>query len=318
MPIKTAVPETERNRKGRSGGRRFAFADSWFFLSLLLYLFSGCPKIRPMVALVIFSDLDGTLLDHDTYSWRAAEPALARLADIGAPVVLATSKTAAEVVPLQQAMGLEGLPAIVENGAGVIGLGADVGAADAQGDAGGEYARLRHILNALPAQLRAHFSGFGDMTAAEVARATGLSETDAVAAKSRLFSEPGLWSGDAAGRADFIDLLKSNGVHARLGGRFLTLSFGKTKRDGMAEVIAKYAPHYTAALGDAPNDIEMLEAADFGFIIANPHHAPLPPLMGEPKGRIQRTAAPAPAGWTEAITMLLEHKIPPQKGSHLG
>lgn len=28
---------------------------------------------------LVFTDLDGTLLDHDTYSWEAARPALDRL-----------------------------------------------------------------------------------------------------------------------------------------------------------------------------------------------------------------------------------------------
>src|SRR5690554_8055371 len=29
--------------------------------------------------LIVFTDLDGTLLDHDSYGWRAAKPAMARL-----------------------------------------------------------------------------------------------------------------------------------------------------------------------------------------------------------------------------------------------
>ncbi len=72
--------------------------------------------------LVVFSDLDGTLLDHDAYSWDAAKPALDRLAERDIPVVLASSKTAREVEILQEQMGLSGRPAIVENGAGVIGV----------------------------------------------------------------------------------------------------------------------------------------------------------------------------------------------------
>jgi predicted mannosyl-3-phosphoglycerate phosphatase (HAD superfamily) len=46
---------------------------------------------------VIFTDLDGTLLDHDTYAWGAAEPGVHFLNDHGVPLVLVTSKTRAEV-----------------------------------------------------------------------------------------------------------------------------------------------------------------------------------------------------------------------------
>ena len=50
--------------------------------------------------LLLFSDLDGTLLDHDSYDFAPARPALDALKGIGAGVVLATSKTAAEVTPV--------------------------------------------------------------------------------------------------------------------------------------------------------------------------------------------------------------------------
>ena len=46
---------------------------------------------------VIFSDLDGTLLDSQTYSFQAAEPALLALRKQGTPLVLCTSKTRVKV-----------------------------------------------------------------------------------------------------------------------------------------------------------------------------------------------------------------------------
>jgi mannosyl-3-phosphoglycerate phosphatase len=95
-------------------------------------------------------------------------------------------------------------------------------------------------------------------------------------------------------------------VTARQGGRFLTLSFGGSKADRMAEVIAHYRPARTIALGDAPNDIEMLEAADIGVIVGNPHHSPLPSLQGEDTGRIIRTDRPGPVGWNRAVLALLD------------
>ena len=69
----------------------------------------------------------------------------------------------------------------------------------------------------------------------------------------------------------------------------------------MAQIIARYHPHHTVALGDAPNDVEMLEAADFGVIIANPHRDPLLPLEGEQNGRIIRTTLAGPEGWNVAM-----------------
>ena len=61
----------------------------------------------------------------------------------------------------------------------------------------------------------------------------------------------------------------------------------------------------SVALGDAPNDIEMLEAADRAFVVANPHGTPMPVLDGERAGRIARTTKTGPAGWNEAVLSVL-------------
>lgn len=65
---------------------------------------------------IVFSDLDGTLLDHDGYSFEAAKPALAALAERAIPVVPSTSKTLVELETLSVEIGLSGA-AIAENGA---------------------------------------------------------------------------------------------------------------------------------------------------------------------------------------------------------
>ncbi|MAM60765.1 HAD-IIB family hydrolase [Maritimibacter sp. UBA3975] len=266
---------------------------------------------RP-IPLLVFSDLDGTLLDHASYDWSPARPAMRRLLAIGGGCVLATSKTAAEVIPLRAAMGLEAWPAIVENGAGVIAPGAK-----AQG-AGDDYLRLRDALDALPDALRASFTGFGDLDAQGVAEVTGLSFDAATQAKRRLFSEPGTWSGSDADREEFIGALARAGVQARMGGRFLTLSFGRTKADAMAEVTNRLAPLRTMALGDAPNDAEMIASADIGVIIPNPHGSALPDLPGETEGRIRRAPHPGPEGWNITVGQVIDELDLSQNGARHG
>ena len=57
----------------------------------------------------------------------------------------------------------------------------------------------------------------------------------------------------------------------------------------------------TVALGDAPNDIGMLEQADRSFIVRNDSHQGVPPLHGEKSGTIVRSPAPGPSGWNECV-----------------
>ena len=253
----------------------------------------------PIPAL-IFTDLDGTLLDHDTYDWSPAAPVLERLGAAGIPVCLASSKTAAEMVPLRGAMGLGDWPLICENGAGVV-----AGGVQAAGGDRSAYWRLRAALDAVPAPLRAGFEGFGDMGPARIAEVTGLAAEAAEDAATRAFSEPGLWTGTEADMAAFLEVLQARGVTGRRGGRFLTLSFGGTKADRMDEIAALYGRPVTIALGDAPNDREMLERADHGIVIANPHGAALPELAGEAEGRIRRSEQGGPQGWGTEVPRLL-------------
>jgi mannosyl-3-phosphoglycerate phosphatase len=251
--------------------------------------------------LIVFSDLDGTLLDHGSYSFAAARPALDALAERAIPLVLATSKTAAEVAILHAAMDLGATPAIVENGAGLYVPG------QARETPGGTsaYDALRRSLDALPTDLRAGFTGFGDMAVEEVAAQTGLSVQAAARARQRQHSEPGLWHGPEARRDAFVAALARSGIAARAGGRFLTLSFGRTKADGLRQIMSDLGGCRSLALGDAPNDVELLQAADHGVIVRNDHGPGIPALPGEAEGRITRTVQPGPAGWAAAVLAFL-------------
>ncbi|WP_321367179.1 HAD-IIB family hydrolase [uncultured Celeribacter sp.] len=246
--------------------------------------------------LIVFSDLDGTLLDHDSYSWAAADPALQEMKRLGLPLILASSKTAAEIAELRSEMGFDHAPAIVENGAGILAPG--TGALSDRT----AYDAILNALADLPKELRQYYTGFSDWTVEEVAQNTGLPLAQATLAAQRQFSEPGLWSGSGEDLSRFEAALKDKGIHARQGGRYLTLSFGATKADRMADIIADYSPRpVTMALGDAPNDVEMIAAADHGVVVRNSHGPGIPILPGEATGRITRTEAPGPEGWNIAV-----------------
>ena len=174
-----------------------------------------------MYKLLVFTDLDGTLLDHETYDFRPALPALQALKDNAIPVILASSKTGAEIAQIRSTLQLQEWPAIVENGAGELPPGKPSTIEHS------EYHKLRLVLEQLPPALRQSYRGFGDMSVTELVSITGLSIESAKLAQQRAFTEPGLFNGSPADYEKFVSELSSRGVSIKEGGRFKTLSFGK-------------------------------------------------------------------------------------------
>lgn len=259
--------------------------------------------------ILVFTDLDGTLLDHETYAYTPALPAIYALKVRSVPIILASSKTEAEMRPLSNEFELDA-PMIVENGAGIVGL-------DGNRIAEPCYDEIRSTLDSMPTTIRASFEGFGDWSRTEISNKTGLLPEAAGLAAQRQFSEPGTWSGTEADLDIFLELLGDKGFQAVRGGRFLTVMPMTSKADAMVQIRDHYvsasgAPVKTVAFGDAPNDVAMLEAADHGMIISNPAHVPLPPLHGEREGRIWRSAKPGPEGWNELACRWLKDLERPQ------
>lgn len=245
--------------------------------------------------LIFFSDLDGTLLDHETYDFSPALPALSALSRHQIPLILTSSKTGPEIAALRSEMGLEHWPAIIENGAGELPPGNSTSIDNSA------YLQLRQILETLPKGLRDLYTGFGDMKVAEVVELTGLSTGTARLAQQRAFTEPGVFAGGEKEKQLFLDALALRGVSARDGGRFLTLSFGRTKADGLRLIATRMGKLETVALGDAPNDVDMLLAATQAVIVRNDHA----PDIGCIPDAI-RTSLPGPAGWNAAVLSLLD------------
>lgn len=245
---------------------------------------------------MVFTDLDGTLLDHDSYSFEAAVPALAALAQRNIDVVPVTSKTMAELHPLMAALELSGA-AIAENGAvikhanGAIDLAATRPGLDA-------------ALAGLPDKLRRTMRCFCDMGATEIATETGLDEAEAALAAQREATEPFLWGGDETELAALADALTASDFRLTQGGRFYHIIPPRDKAAAIEVLLAQKTPRpQTWALGDGPNDTAMLLAADRGALIANPHSDAKNLL---PDGhQLYLSAKTGPAGWRDAIAAFL-------------
>lgn len=251
---------------------------------------------------VVFADLDGTLLDADTYSPEGLQLALAALARRGVRLVACTSKTAAELKALAPRLGLEA-PGVVENGAAIV-WRFDAGGSVEPLSAG--YAAIREAFADLRASLGLPLVGFGDVDAAEVAHRSGLSVAEAERARARTGDEP-FWAERALAPAEWARLdaeARARGVVLSRGGRFGHLH-GRTDKGTAARRILERLEDVarTAALGDSANDASLLLIAGERFAVRRPDGTVDPVLAALPGVRVMRS--PGPAGAREAIEILL-------------
>jgi len=264
------------------------------------------------VQVIIFTDLDGSLLNHEDYSFAEATPSLDRIKQFGIPLIITTSKTRREVELLQWEMGIRE-PVIVENGGGIFfprGYRNLLIENKEQKDdytviaIGTTYSRVRDFLEKISVQF--DIKGFGDMAPAEIAELTGLSIERAALAKEREFTEPFIME-----RPDDIgllsDLAAGEGLKVTRGGRFHHL-MGKEQDKGVAIRIVRdiFRINFgeeltTIGLGDSENDLAMLEQVDIPVLIPRSVKGyldiRLPGLV--------RAREPGCRGWNEAVERLL-------------
>ena len=257
--------------------------------------------------LLVFTDLDGTLLEHDEYSWEAARTALVRLQEDRIPLVPVSSKTLPEMDELQEALGLT-TPYVGENGC-VIRLPGDGLSISEPG-----YSEILDYLHRVRAEQRYRFIGFADMTTEEVMCATGLARHDSRNAKQRLASEPILWQDTTERLKQFRQSVAEDGLVSLQGGRFLHVMGQTDKATAMEHVIDWYGKRgsrffQTVALGDSENDRLMLLTADVPVIIRRKDGSHLS-LPERPDAII--SDQPGPAGWNQCILKILDNP----RGNH--
>ena len=273
---------------------------------------------RPPGGWVVFTDLDGTLLNNQTYSYDEAVPALEKCRRLGVEVVLASSKTQAEMELLSAELDLKA-PLIYENGGGIFfpqnlphppppeatALGPD---GPWQLGLGRPYPELTLALAALKAELGLEMKGFFEMSLEEISALTGLKTQAAALAAQRQFDEPFIIPQATEAQIEgLIQAADRLGLRVVLGGRFFHLTGPQDKGQAVVRLLVWYRSREpkikSIGLGDSPNDFEMLEQVDYPVLVRSRREYP------EFKGRIPNlrlTNQPGPQGWNRAVLEILD------------
>ena len=259
---------------------------------------------------LLFTDIDGTLVAHDTYDAGPAVESVAKLQRAGIPVVLCSAKTRAEQEAIRVQLHLDD-PYIVENGAGVIFPVDFPGSRVGEGEQelvtfGLTYREVREGLELAAAEAGVAVKGFGDLSVEEVSNLTGLTLAGAAKARTREFTETFVLENPTPDRELLLaEHLEERGMGILHGARYWTALGRHDKAQAVRFVISRYeefGPITSGGVGDSAGDVGMLEAVDIPMLVqqADGSWADL-----DLKGMV-RLKGIGPHGWPGAADVVLK------------
>nr|WP_318381200.1 mannosyl-3-phosphoglycerate phosphatase-related protein [uncultured Enterobacter sp.] len=263
-------------------------------------------------ALLIFTDLDGTLLDSHTYDWQPAAAWLAQLQAHKIPVVLCSSKTAAEMMSIQKTLGLQGLPFIAENGA-VVHLDDRWQDDDAWPRllTGTSHQEIVKVLTQLREKNGDKFTLFSELDERVIAELTGLPPAQASLARLHEASETVIWRDSDTRMLAFEATLAELGLRFVQGARFWHVLDERAGKDQAVKWLTKQYQQRegksftTLGLGDGPNDAPLLDNVDYAVVVKGLNREGVT-LRHDAPPRVYRTELKGPAGWREGLDHMLD------------
>jgi mannosyl-3-phosphoglycerate phosphatase family protein len=240
---------------------------------------------------ILFTDVDGTLLDSVTYELSEGRAAVRALIQRGIHIVLCSSKTRLELERLRSRLGLND-PFVVENGSAIVvpkgtcelsekghnhrGIVVQRESDDTLvAELGIPAHDVRDRLDAIRRQRGLAFKTLDELSAKEVVRITGLSDEDARAARLREYSATLAGEFTTPQYEELQRACHEHHLNCMRGTRFVSVTGDQADKGRAVRILraafrAKYGTIRTFGVGDSWNDVPMLRAVDVAFQVQSP------------------------------------------------
>ena len=258
------------------------------------------------LTIVIFTDLDGSLLHRDTFKFDTIKDYIKSLVNKGVIIIPNSSKTEKEIEKFNEELGIN-LPYISENGSSIHGLNLITSNFPDKLILSREKEELFKIFeNKVPEELKVKCLQVSKMSKKQQENILGQKDVKLKDALNRKYTLPFLFKGDKNEKNKLLKVLNSNSLTLQEGGRVLNLCDNINKVKSMNRVIKILKKTEdkikTIAVGDNYDDLDMLKSCDIPCLVFNDQFIQeqinIDNLIFSNK--------PSPEGWADVIKMALE------------
>ena len=256
-------------------------------------------------SLIIFTDLDGSLLHRDNFKFDEIKDYIKNLIDNGVIIIPNTSKTEKEIEEFIKELGKE-LPYISENGSSIHGLNLINANFPNKIILSRDKEELIKIFNSkVPDNLKAKCKFISEMNSKQQNNIFGLQGNNLKNALNRKYTIPFLFEGDNLEKNKLLKILKSSSLTMQEGGRVLNLGDKTDKVKSMNQVLKIYRKVENKikviGVGDNFNDLDMLRNCDIPCLVFNDQ-------FKQDQININNlifSNKPSPEGWADVIKTAL-------------
>jgi mannosyl-3-phosphoglycerate phosphatase len=261
--------------------------------------------MKKKLTIVIFTDLDGSLLHRDTFEFDSIKDYIKSLINKGVIIIPNSSKTEKEIEKFNEELGVN-LPYISENGSSIHGLNLITSNFPDKLVLSRDKEELLKIFeNKVPEKLKEKCLQISKMSKKEKENILGQKDEKLKDALNRKYTLPFLFNGDKNEKNRLLKILNSNSLTLQEGGRVSNLCDNINKVKSMNRVIKILKKTEdkikTIAVGDNFNDLEMLRNCDIPCLVFNDQFT-LDQINIE---NLVFSNKPSPEGWADVIKMAL-------------
>ena len=257
--------------------------------------------------IIIFTDLDGSLLDKNTFEFDEIEDYFRELISLGIKIIPNSSKTEAELSDFNNRYNLN-LSFIAENGSSIHGLNLMHKNLPEKIILSRSADEIYNVYNQkITPELKAKITFILRLKLKERKEIFGLPLDKMRLAVKRDHSIPIQFNGTEIEKNEFIKIMNNSGLTIQTGGRIMNICDNVNKSKAMSktmELINKEIDNeiITIGVGDNQNDIDMLKHSDYPCLVKNNSFDSS--LLNI--DNLIKSTEPSPRGWADVIKTAIQ------------